>query len=316
MSAENKFKSLDEEFEFYVGFTKPFVMNKENSEDRALAAVWIKKLMREGDKGLRLDYLKLLLFALQKPALIGPFKQLPPRVLEPLPEGQSIFEIISVVMDNTNYDKGDSHEDQPPVAAAVSHDLTEYAAVQTITNFGLHCFYATSPVSINQWHTPEQYILPTRHCHGAEAWEQGLSQLYHADLYANFFNKNKTPQTKSKDPCADDKNEETVKENIKCEINKKMFKYLLANRGPKSPWASAVGSPPCNHQTQPRNKFRWDKFSRLDSSYNAQPSSNLHQDCTLNDKGSTLFQTDQIAILLANENKQKKNAQKNRQNSK
>lgn len=300
-----KFKSLDEEFDFYLRFTKPFVLNKSNSKDRTHAAVWIKKLMNEEDKSLRLDYLKLLLFALQKPALIGPFKCLPPDCLEPLPEGHSILELISSVLEET--EKDSELKSHPVVTAQVAHDLTEYAAVQEIPNFGIQCFYATSPISINQWHLTDEYSYPRKYIYGAEAWEQSLSQLYHTDIAGNLIKAPREEQKISIDCCTD--KPKVCRDSDVYKVSSLEFRVFDAeneNRGPKSPWICKE-THPCEHvnnQREERGNFSWDKFSRVDSSYNIQPNTDLQGDFILNDHGLAQFEMDQIAILLANKSKQ------------
>lgn len=317
MTGEKKLKSLDEEFDFYLRFTKPLVLNKSNAEDRAHAAVWIKTLINEQDKVLRLDYLKLLLFALQKPDLIGPFKGRPAPNLEPLTKGQSILETISIFLEENKQEEQLHSKTEPRVSTAVSHDLTEYAACQEIPNFGVQCFYATSPISINQWDLSNEYYYPKKYGHGAEAWEQSSSQLYHTDLNMTSMEKNKTAQKITIDCCRD--KIKICKHNIEEYITKDKTHHgeefnpnenmEKDSRAPRSPWATTEKTS-CNHQLGETPNFIWDNFSCLDSSYNIQPTSNIHEGYTLNDHGVTLFQSDQMAILLANKNvKDKKSRQ-------
>lgn len=67
------------QFEFYLRFAKTLVLNLAEPNERVLAAAWLKKLRNEdsGDEQLRTDYLKLLLFVLQRRRLAGPFTQNP-----------------------------------------------------------------------------------------------------------------------------------------------------------------------------------------------------------------------------------------------
>lgn len=317
MSREQRFKpkNLDEEFEFYLKFTKPFVLNKSNSEDRARSVVWIKKLMNHENKKERLNYLKLLLFALQKPLLIGPFKDPPPQHLEPLPEELNIMDMIDKVLlepEKENRVKM-SH---PTVSTAVSHDLTEYAAVQNIPNFGVQCYYATSPISINQWHLSDEFAYPRKYIFGAEAWEQSLSQLYHKDISGNLIKEDRTEKTITIDCCKDKPrlcrdNEEVSTESDLMDADE-IIEACLNNEceqgpqtlGPRSPWACVQKARPCNHQ---KNNFTWDELSKLDSSYEIQPNVNIQDDFILNRYGTAQFETDQIALQIANKNIQNNN---------
>ncbi|KAL1456489.1 hypothetical protein WDU94_001220 [Cyamophila willieti] len=309
MSKENgsKFNSFDKEFDFYLKFTKPFVLNKSSSDDRARSVVWIKKLMNEEDKKLRLDYLKLLLYALQKPTMIGMFRNLPPPSLEPLPEGLNIMELIDKVLEEPEKEnvKDKVH---PTVSSAVSHDLTEYAAVQNIPNFGVQCFYATSPISINQWHLSNDYLFPRKYIYGAEAWEQSLSHLYHTDLAGHLVKNVKTEQKVTID-CCKDKPKPCKKSDISGSDDTIIAPACdkREDRGPKSPpWSTpAQACELSNHQNNRTNVFRWDEQSRLDSSYDIQPNCTLHEDFILNNHGLAQFETDQIALLLAHKNVQK-----------
>lgn len=78
------------QFDFYLRFAKPLVLNLAEPNERVLAAAWLQKLRNpdSGDEQLRTDYLKLLLFVLQRKRLAGPFTQNPGQYekLEHFPE--------------------------------------------------------------------------------------------------------------------------------------------------------------------------------------------------------------------------------------
>lgn len=99
------------EFDFYLRFAKPLVLNLKETNgkfvpvllhvllitltiDRVLAAAWIKKLRSPdvGSEKLRADYLKLLLFVLQRKRLAGPFSENPNQYekLEEFPESYNV----------------------------------------------------------------------------------------------------------------------------------------------------------------------------------------------------------------------------------
>lgn len=87
--------NISEGFKFYLHFAKPLVLRLPdpngkcgyfsdkclliNVADRIVAAAWVQKLRDEsvGSEKLRTDYLKLLLFVLQRSRLIGPFNENP-----------------------------------------------------------------------------------------------------------------------------------------------------------------------------------------------------------------------------------------------
>lgn len=85
-------------FTFYLNLAKPLVLNLADANgkptlqnspncsnnsvifvDRIVAAAWVQKLKdpNVGSEELRTDYLKLLLFVLQRARIIGPFKENP-----------------------------------------------------------------------------------------------------------------------------------------------------------------------------------------------------------------------------------------------
>lgn len=91
-------EDLEEEFQFYVRFAKPLAIkirnysgeylinfiyiqlqlyNIFNFSDRINASKWVTRLENEPDRKLKNDYLKLLLFAMQRPSLIVPFNAPP-----------------------------------------------------------------------------------------------------------------------------------------------------------------------------------------------------------------------------------------------
>lgn len=82
------------QFMLYLHLAKPLVFNLVNPNDRTLAAAWLQKLKdpNSGDEKLRIDYLKLLLFVLQKGKLMEPFTKNPgeSEKLEDFPEEYNV----------------------------------------------------------------------------------------------------------------------------------------------------------------------------------------------------------------------------------
>lgn len=91
---------LRNEFDFYFKFSKPLVFNLPDPKERILAATWLKKLTNEnsGTQNLRTDYLKLLLFTLQRRKLIGIFSDDPDKYeqLECFPENIDVINLNSL----------------------------------------------------------------------------------------------------------------------------------------------------------------------------------------------------------------------------
>lgn len=72
--------------------------------DRAIAAAWVQKLeeepQTEEERQLRLDYLKLLLFVLQRGRLSGIFRKQPPSgPLHPFPQGFNLLDLGNLIID-------------------------------------------------------------------------------------------------------------------------------------------------------------------------------------------------------------------------
>nr|CAD7266629.1 unnamed protein product [Timema shepardi] len=133
--------------------------------NRAYAAAWLKKLQSIDDKnlaGIRNNYIKLLLFSLQRRRLLGIFKKLPDqnKQLEPFPDDASVLDMTRKF---TELDITAPEEIQttiPPYIVEVSSDLKEYAVAQEIPNFGVHCYFAVSNEPISEWDNAEKGFYP------------------------------------------------------------------------------------------------------------------------------------------------------------
>ncbi|KAK5640909.1 hypothetical protein RI129_009456 [Pyrocoelia pectoralis] len=155
-------------FDFYLRFAKPLVLNLTEPDDRVLAAAWIQKLRDENvaDDRLRTDYLKLLLFVLQRNKLIGPFAENPNNLqqLNDLPE-YKLKDVAKELLESeeqlrNKYAKDGVGECNPPYTTEYSADLLEYAAAQIIPNFGIHAYYAISNEPLSSWKRTEKAIFP------------------------------------------------------------------------------------------------------------------------------------------------------------
>ncbi|XP_031355593.1 titin-like [Photinus pyralis] len=158
----------EDTFDFYLRFAKPLVLNLTEPDDRVLAAAWIQKLRDEsvGDTRLRTDYLKLLLFVLQRDKLIGPFAENPNihQQLNEFPQYKLNDVAKELLESEEQFHKKRTEEgiggENPPYTTEYSADLLEYAAAQIIPNFGIHAYYAISNEPLSSWKRTEKAVFP------------------------------------------------------------------------------------------------------------------------------------------------------------
>ncbi|XP_066151589.1 uncharacterized protein [Euwallacea fornicatus] len=164
--------TVKNEFVFYFKLARPMVLNLPESRDRILAVAWLRKLSDEnvGDERLRTTYLKLLIFCLQRRRLSGIFGD-DPRLYEVLENLASNIDLNECARNLLKQERQGRHETTPqemgediaafpPFTTDCSPDLTEYAAVQNIPNFGVHAYYAISKHPVNKWQRSELAIFP------------------------------------------------------------------------------------------------------------------------------------------------------------
>ncbi|NXF99597.1 CE112 protein, partial [Sakesphorus luctuosus] len=98
MSSEEEIsEKLDEELDRYIVAMKPYVLNLQDSSERRICALWIKKLFRPSGAGVGIEgrknrnlYAKVLLHMLKRGVLDGPFAQKPDQgLLKTLPSYMS-----------------------------------------------------------------------------------------------------------------------------------------------------------------------------------------------------------------------------------
>ncbi|XP_048507833.1 uncharacterized protein LOC105690098 isoform X2 [Athalia rosae] len=140
-----------DDFNFYLKFAKPLVLNLPDAKDRIIAALWVKKLREMQSDGpeadLRIEYLKLLLFVMQRNKLTGIFEKQPPEgALPSFPPNYKATDMLSLVKPDKS-----SPPVYPPVFTSVGGDLCQFVAVQEIPNFGLHGYYAISIEPLPKW---------------------------------------------------------------------------------------------------------------------------------------------------------------------
>uniref|UniRef100_A0A6P7GUY2 Protein piccolo-like n=1 Tax=Diabrotica virgifera virgifera TaxID=50390 RepID=A0A6P7GUY2_DIAVI len=160
------------ELEFYSKFARPLIFALPDAKDRVLAAAWVKKIKEDeqAHEKLKTDYIKLLLFALQRKKLVGIFTD-DPTNYEVLEEFPGEYDLNAMAEDliiaeqkerRTNIRRQLQGQigDFPPYTTDISSDLREYVAAQDIPGFGVHCYYAISKDPITQWQKADKGIFP------------------------------------------------------------------------------------------------------------------------------------------------------------
>ncbi|XP_074037950.1 uncharacterized protein isoform X1 [Leptinotarsa decemlineata] len=163
---------IKDELQFYSKFTRPLIFSLPDAKDRVRAAGWVKKIREDqsGNERLKTDYIKLLLFALQRKKLVGIFAD-DPDLYEKLEEFPPDFDLNSMARTLIQTEQTERVErirkqlrgqigDYPPYTTDCSSDFREYAAAQDIPGFGVHCYYAISREPINFWQRADRGIYP------------------------------------------------------------------------------------------------------------------------------------------------------------
>ncbi|XP_043281345.1 uncharacterized protein [Venturia canescens] len=152
-----------DDFNFYLKLSKPLVLNLPNAKDRAMAALWLKKLVELNSRhtpdsaadNIHVEYLKLLLLAMQTDRLTGIFGKPPPSgdLGDIVPGKHKAQDMISLVKTRTSSQQGDETVTygHPRVMTSIGGDLCEYVSVQEIPNFGIHGYYALSNEPLSEW---------------------------------------------------------------------------------------------------------------------------------------------------------------------
>ncbi|CAG9813384.1 unnamed protein product [Phaedon cochleariae] len=160
------------ELQFYSKFARPLIFQLPDAKDRVLASGWVKKIRDEqmGSEKLRTDYIKLLLFALQRKKLVGIFAEDPEHYekLEEFPQEFDLNAMAKNLIQKEQFERIDRIRrqlrgqigDSPPYMTDCSSDFREYVAAQDIPGFGVHCYYAISKEPIDTWRKADKGIFP------------------------------------------------------------------------------------------------------------------------------------------------------------
>ncbi|KAG5874298.1 hypothetical protein JTB14_013964 [Gonioctena quinquepunctata] len=163
---------IKDELQFYSKFTRPLIFHLPDAKDRVRAAGWVKKIREvgSGNERLKTDYIKLLLFALQRKKLVGIFADDPEEYdkLEEFPPEFDLNNMARALIQKEQLERVDRIRkqlrgqigDYPPYTTDCSSDYREYAAAQDIPGFGVHCYYAFSKEPINFWQRADRGIYP------------------------------------------------------------------------------------------------------------------------------------------------------------
>ncbi|PSN49783.1 hypothetical protein C0J52_01380, partial [Blattella germanica] len=116
---------------------------------RGAVSSWILKLQKATKQPeLRVEYVKLLLFCLQRRRLPCMFAEKPDdnTDLEDFPVGLQVLKYI--IENDISAESGQGDEN---VVSETSADLKEYVAIQKIPCYGVHCYMAVSDEPLNKW---------------------------------------------------------------------------------------------------------------------------------------------------------------------
>ncbi|XP_018326206.1 uncharacterized protein LOC108737680 isoform X2 [Agrilus planipennis] len=127
-----------------------------------MAAKWLQKLRDNsfGSLKTRTDYLKLLLLALQRRTLTGPFAVNPETCpLLDFPDCQSLQDVAKELLDIETEELGECSK-YPPYMVEYSSNMLEYVSYQEIPLFGAHVYYAISKEPIGLWYHANKGAVP------------------------------------------------------------------------------------------------------------------------------------------------------------
>ncbi|KAJ9597772.1 hypothetical protein L9F63_011380, partial [Diploptera punctata] len=142
----------DEEFCFFLKPVKSLVFYIRDVQDRAAVCSWILKLQQANSQPeLRVEYVKLLLFSLQRRCLPSMFSEKPDSSadLPPFPDGLELKGMMKkIIAEDRAKEQAAGDKDY---ITEVSSDMKEYVALQTIPGYGVHCYMAVSDEPMNKW---------------------------------------------------------------------------------------------------------------------------------------------------------------------
>ncbi|XP_044272632.1 uncharacterized protein LOC123016348 [Tribolium madens] len=134
---------------FYVKCAKPLIFALSSLSDRSLACAWLKRLVEDSSLSelQKNNYVKLLIYFLQKRKLGPPFNKHPSKI-------RDLAETPEVC-------RSDENPRARLYACDFSGDLLNYVAYQDIEDFGVHCYYAMSRQPITFWDRFDKSLFPS-----------------------------------------------------------------------------------------------------------------------------------------------------------
>lgn len=146
-------------FQLYFRMARNKAFEMPDEIDRIKALKWIKKIDDEKNEvnvNTRDHAILLLLHALGRKQLVGPFEKMPDE--RPLTDYRWNMhpEKMSKMILLREFEKFG----EPPVSIEIAGDLCEIVTYQEIPCFGAHFYYAYSPEKLQKWDNLDQGIIP------------------------------------------------------------------------------------------------------------------------------------------------------------
>lgn len=147
-------------FQLYFRMARNAAFELPDELDRIKALKWIRRIDNERSltsQKARDHAILLLLHALNRKQLVGPFEKMPD-------EGKLLtdykWNIQPEKMTQLILNKEFEKFGQPPISIDISGDLCEIVTYQEIPLFGAHFYYAFSPEKIQKWDNLDTDIIP------------------------------------------------------------------------------------------------------------------------------------------------------------
>lgn len=146
-------------FQLYFRMARRKAFEMPDEIDRIKALKWIKKIDDERNEvnvNARDHAILLLLHALSRKQLVGPFERFPDE--RPLADYKWSIQPdkISKLILLKEFEKFG----EPPISIEIAGDLCEIVTYQEIPCFGAHFYYAYSPEKLQKWDNLDKGIIP------------------------------------------------------------------------------------------------------------------------------------------------------------
>ncbi|XP_050528073.1 uncharacterized protein LOC126898175 [Daktulosphaira vitifoliae] len=165
-----------EDFEFYARLAKLMILRKDNTEVTSKYSTWLKSLRNHENINTGVDYVRLMVMALQHPEPVCPFNDYPPADIDPL-DCDPMEKARRIVRQHDGVSCVPPFSN-PPVVSAVSEDRRQYAAYQTVPNAGVQCYYVRADEPMSGWNFPSTISKPDNPMHaGPLDWERSLAGI-------------------------------------------------------------------------------------------------------------------------------------------